>query len=168
MRCPGSVDACIDEPNESSEFAALGTAAHEIAEECLLLGFEARQFVGHMIRVEDFVFEVTQEMADYLQPGLDRIWELCANGRLYVETAVSTARWCGPGNFGTLDRGIILPDMIVIGDLKYGEGVPISPVKNEQLMLYALAFWDQIARHLTKAEKFLLIVDQPRIPGSGG
>src|SRR5690606_3882019 len=39
---------------------------------------------------------------------------------------------------------------------------------NEQLMIYALAFWDNIARHISDAEDFLLVIWQPFAPGGGG
>jgi hypothetical protein len=168
MLCPGSVQRCYGKPDTASIEAAEGTFAHQIAEDCLALHLDPQDFIGHRFFVEGYDFTCTKEMADYLQPGIDRIRELVGNGRFYNEQTVDTSRWCGAGNFGTLDRGIIRDDLIVVGDLKYGSGVPVYVLNNEQIRIYALAFWDQIARHLTKAKKFLLIIDQPRIPSAGG
>lgn len=156
---------CADLPDESSEYAAEGSCAHKIREECLSLGLDPYDFVGTTISSEGFTFEVTEAWAEALTPGIDRIRDL--GGDLYVEYRVKLDRWA-KGQFGTLDAGIVRPDLIVINDLKFGMGVPVSPVWNEQLMIYALGFWDNVARHLTDAEDFIIAIDQPRAPGGGG
>lgn len=73
-----------------------------------------------------------------------------------------------PGQFGTLDCGIVGRELIVISDLKYGKGVPVEAVGNTQQMIYALGFWDQIAQHISKAKTFLIVIDQPRNNAGGG
>ena len=163
IRCPGSMAMCAAETDrESTEFSAEGTAAHHIRDLCSSLGTEPHQFIGNVLHIDGFDIEVTREMADYLQPGLDRIES--RPGRVVNEFRVKFDRWM-PGQFGTLDVGIIAPDLIEIDDLKSGAGKAVSAKRNEPMMAYALGLWENVARHETKATEFLLVVDQPRARG---
>lgn len=166
MTCLGYTNAVDGLPNDSSEFAAEGTAAHDISDLCLSLGLSPFDFIGTITKIEDYVFEWSDEDAEFLLPGIERTEEF--PGTFYGERKVDLSRWLGPDQFGTLDRGIVSDDLIVISDLKYGRGVPVSPVENKQLMLYAVGFWDNVARHVSDAKEFLIIIDQPRCPGGGG
>lgn len=166
MACPASVAACASIPDDrSSVFAAEGTVAHEVRSNCLEWGFEAVDFLGQTMRADGFEFVVDEDMVDYLQQGID--WIRQQPGKLFVEHRVDLGRWL-PGQFGTLDAGIVSPNLIIIDDHKYGQGVAVSPVENEQLMIYALGFWDNIARHETDATEFLISIDQPRNSRGGG
>ena len=170
-RCPGAVNATRHIKDESSEFAAEGTVAHTVRELCLQFGFDAYSFIGDKFVEDGFTFIVDDEMADNIQPGIDEIREYA--GDVYVETWVDTTKWVGLDRFGnrqggTLDLGVIGEKLIVISDLKYGMGVPVQAVDNDQQVLYAVGFWEQIARHKTKATDFLIIIDQPRNSGGGG
>lgn len=166
MTCYGYPNAVAGLPNESSEFAAEGTAAHQISELCLASGLSPFDFIGMRQQIEGFTFEWTEDDAEELAPGIDEIRGY--GGEFYGEHKVNLSRWLGENQFGTLDRGIILPDLIIINDLKWGRGVPVSPVENKQLMIYALGFWDNIARHVSSATKFRIEIDQPRCSGGGG
>jgi hypothetical protein len=157
--------------DRSSAFAAEGTAAHWVRENCLEFGFEPHDFIGTKIEADGFTFVCTEDMADHLLPGIDRVREF--EGRLFTEVWVDTTEWVGlddEGNRqgGTVDAGIVGPDEIVISDLKFGMGVPVQAVNNKQLRIYALGFWNQVARHLTNARRFRIIIDQPRNSGGGG
>ena len=152
-------------PNESSEFSSEGTAAHTVREMCLTTGRDVQEFVGERIEADEMFFEVTEEWVTWLQPGIDRIRE--AKGFTWVfEHRTEMDPWI-EGGFGTLDAGGISDKLIIIDDLKFGRGVPVDAVGNKQLMIYALGFWMNHARNLTKAKKFLLRIDQPRVPGGG-
>lgn len=174
---------CADYPNAveglhdpTSEFAAEGTAAHAISDDCLALGFSAFDMIGSRLTIKEeqpdgevlsWSFEWTEDDAENLQPGLDEI--MAYEGEFFGEHRVDLSAVYGvEGQFGTLDRGVVGKDLIVIGDLKWGRGVPVSPVRNKQLMIYGLGFWYNIARHRTKATDFLFIIDQPRCAGGGG
>lgn len=165
LRCPGSIVLSEGLPNTSSVFAAEGTVAHHVRESVLMFGFELEEFIGLEMQVDGFDFVVDEEMVEHLRHSIEWIEE--RPGRLVNEYRVSLDRWL-PGSFGTLDVGLIAPDLITIDDLKYGAGVPVSPERNEQLMTYALGFWDNVARHETNATDFLIVIDQPRAIGGGG
>lgn len=178
MTCAGYPNAVDGLHDPGSEFAAEGTAAHSVADDCLTLGLDARDFIGSKLTVTEknretgeieqaWTFEWTEDDAEDLQPGIDEIRAL--GGEFFGEHRVDLSAVYGvEGQFGTLDRGVILPDEIVIGDLKWGRGIPVSPVKNKQLMIYGLGFWHNVAKHRSNAKRMRFIIDQPRCPGGGG
>lgn len=164
--CLDYINANRGLPDETTEPAAEGTVAHGFSDDCLNFGFDAYNFIGVESKVLEWTFVWDEDDADLLQPGLERIRAL--PGTFFSERRVDISPWTIPGQFGTLDRGVITPDIIHIDDLKWGRGIPVSPVENKQLMLYALGFWNDVARHHTDATDFLLSIDQPRCAGGGG
>lgn len=164
MTCPRSVQMESRFPDSTSESSSEGTAAHWVREQCLVTGKDAADFIGQKVIADGLAFEVTAAWADWLQPGVDRIRE--AAGEWVFEYRVNLEPWI-PNGFGTLDAGGIAPDLITIDDLKFGRGVIVDARRNKQLMIYALGFWMNYARHRTEAREFLLRVDQPRVPGGG-
>lgn len=166
MTCAASIGFTENyPPDPGSEYAAEGSVAHIVREECLSLGLDAWDFIGHRYYADGYIFECTEDMAEFLQPGIDRVRQF--EGKRIVEYRLPLDRWM-QGDFGTLDVGIAGREWIVISDLKFGVGIPVSPVRNKQLMIYALGFWWYVARHITKATKFLIIIDQPRNGAGGG
>ena len=169
-RCTASVMAieAAGLPDESSDAADEGTAAHQIREECLALGLPASAFVGTTVRVNGKDWEVTEEMADYLQPGIDWIEERVDPTlmELLVEERVSIEPYL-PGQFGTLDAafayrtedGIVL----TLSDLKYGR-IDVDPHENWQQMIYALGLRER-ADELGIADIIEIVIDQPRKGG---
>lgn len=167
MSCDDYIQANEGLPNESSEAAAEGTMAHEISDLCLTLGFEPWDFIGKQFEVEGFTFTWNDEDADLLAPGIEFTRSL--PGVFHGEHRVDLSHWLGPDQAGTLDRGVITPDEIIIIDLKWGRGIPVSPVRNKQLRIYALGFWHRYCRDTHGPEtKVRIIIDQPRCSGGGG
>lgn len=165
MTCPGKIRMQARFPDKSSEYSSEGTAAHTVREKCLVEGIDVQALVGEVIPADEYQFEVTPDWEMFLQPGIERIRE--AKGFEWVfEYRVEMDPWI-PGGFGTLDAGGISADLIIIDDLKYGRGEVVDAVRNKQLMIYALGFWMNYARHKTDAKRFLLRIDQPRVSGAG-
>lgn len=164
MTCPGKPRMEERFPDETSEFSSEGTAAHSVRERCLREGKDVQDFVGEWVCADGLYFEVTQEWVTWLQPGIDRIREF--KGEWVFEHRVSMDPWI-EGGFGTLDAGCITDDLIILDDLKFGRGVAVEAEQNKQLMIYALGFWMNYARHRTQARNFLLRIDQPRVTGGG-
>lgn len=157
----GKVNSAADE----------GTAAHLIRELSLSVGLDAYDFVGTEVDVNGVIYVCDEDMADALQPGIDRVREF--HGEMVIEYFVDTTPWVGldeEGNRqgGTLDCGIIGDEEIIINDLKFGRGIPVEAVGNTQIRLYALGFYEQIAKHKTDATKFRFVIDQPRNAKGGG
>ena len=166
MVCPGSVQLSKLFDDDTSIFASEGTAAHFVREQCLSTGANVEDYVGKTIHTEGYFFDVLPAWVGYLQPTID--WAREVGGIMSVEFRVELDPWL-PGDGGTLDLGIVTDELIYINDLKFGQGVLVDAVKNKQQMLYALGYWQQFARHHTKATRFRLMIDQPRaangIPG---
>jgi hypothetical protein len=166
MTCLDYPNAVAGLPNEDSEFSVEGTIAHGISDDCLSLGFEPHDFIGLQTKFGPWQFEWTEDDADLLAVGIEEVRSM--PGQFFGEQFVDLSKWLGPNEGGTLDRMIISPSLYVINDLKWGRGVPVSPVKLKQTMLYGLGGWENIGRHISDAKEFLFIIDQPRCPGGGG
>ena len=92
MNCPGSVALEADLPNTSSEYAREGTAAHEVAEQCLLSGKDAIDFLDEIITVTEteiiwgketqvpYEIEVTEEMCEAVQMFVSYVREVARGG----------------------------------------------------------------------------------------
>lgn len=165
MNCPGSIAMNEGRPEDETTYSLEGNFLHDIAADCLRFGFDAYDFLGRTQTLRGHKFTFEEEFAEKMQPGLDLFRSY--PGRMYVEKRVSISKW-SPGDSGTLDTGIAGKKLIVIGDWKWGEGEPVHAEENKQMMGYALGFWNDIARHITDAKEFLLIIEQPRIPHGGG
>ena len=107
--------------------------------------------------------------------GLDLLDSLIEPGCIIrVEEQVRIEPWTlERGGFGTSDVIIIYPDRreIIVFDWKYGK-IAVSPVENDQEVLYALGVWETVAGEIFNWEPediaVKLIIWQPRVPGGGG
>lgn len=151
------------DPGKSSVAADEGTAAHQVRGDCLELGLDAYDFVGTSLKINGVDYPCTEEMAAYLQPGID--WLREQDGDLIVEHKVDLGRWM-PGQFGTLDAAVIQRRLrrAIINDLKYGAGVPVAAVGTRQLRIYGIGvldnfdLWDEV-------DEIMFVIDQPRAGG---
>jgi hypothetical protein len=168
--CADYINANRGLPDETSWQAAEGTMAHTISEECLQNGQDAADFIGQTFTVGQFSFTWTEDDAMLLQHGIDET--RATPGKFFGEHRVDLTEWLGYDTLGrpqggTLDRGILSPDCVVISDLKWGRGVPVRPHANKQLQLYALGFGRE--HGITDpATPFVLRIDQPRNMSGGG
>ncbi|HDR8931706.1 TPA: DUF2800 domain-containing protein [Burkholderia vietnamiensis] len=191
IECAASTAAQIGQPDESSEYADEGTAAHELAKWCLNAGEDAEQHIGTVIPVGTVTrrdeesgetiteprrsFEVDEEMAAYVQLYLDGVRERVAalelagaDVTLLVEQRLSIEHITGePGAKGTSDCVIIAvwPDgraEIEVRDLKYGRGVAVQAERNYQAMIYAAAAYEE---HSTFYDftNIRIVIHQPRV-----
>jgi len=176
IECPGSVKAQEGMPNETSIYAAEGTAGHEVAAMCLVDGHDAITFVGRSIAVRDFAerVEITEELADAVQVFLDTIRDDKAKrgGKLLVERNfhlefLDTEFW------GTTDAGRLgTDDVLSIYDLKLGKGKVVevvtyksdgTSIPNRQLCYYALGFISTLPKTIQGLIKEVeLVIVQPR------
>lgn len=165
LNCPGSIAVNEAHPETATTFdAAQGTMVHAVRADCLRLGLDPEDFVGTSLVVDGHEIVFTKEMAEHIGYGIRRLRS--KNVLLDIEHRVDLGRWM-PGQFGTLDAGYYTETEIGIDDLKYGFLRVFAP-RNKQLMVYALGYWDNIARHHTDATEFVLNIDQPRAYGGGG
>lgn len=148
-----------DLPDTSSAAADEGTAAHEVGAWCLQTGGNARDRLGDMIRVGDDFWEVTAEMADYVQQYVDNVRAL--PGELMVEQSLQIGFLTGEdGATGTGDALRIFEKTLYVGDLKYG--FSYVPADSDQLKMYGAAAVRQFST-LYDIETVVLQIHQPRI-----
>lgn len=145
-------------PEKRTASADEGTAAHELLDTSLKAGKHPRHWKGKKFNK---VWEADQAMVDAV--GLCWEWvmahvldgyELVHEHKVFIEAT---------GDSGTLDIALIHPDTLhlIIGDLKYGKGVAVSPEENKQMRLYGCGFMDK--RLLwDKIRRVSLVILQPR------
>lgn len=142
------VDHADQLPKDSSVFADEGSVAHHIASQLLTKGDPGKvsdEMLGH---VNTYVGYVRGQMTP--------------EAVLHVEQAINL--FYMPERSGVVDAAVILPDVIYINDLKYGQGVSVDAVGNTQLAIYAeslLQSWEQIMDFPDDLRVVLSII-QPR------
>lgn len=172
ISCPGSIAfvESLNLPHRDSEYAAEGTACHELAAHCLQ---------KHILDASAFVDEIFYR-------DIKTTWEMCSATNEYVAYILS---FIHPGAIleveqrvemddlqhgtgGTSDAFIWSTEEFHCFDLKYGQGVPVEVTENYQLMLYAAGRIREL--HLSgkinasKLKRICLHIIQPRAPHSDG
>lgn len=151
LACPPSACAALLYEETSSEFAAEGTKAHEVAEVIASGGSVA---VGDGVTAE--MVRHAEEYRDYIE-GL----KTSDDAVVLLEQRVDFSPWV-PDGFGTCDCILIQGDELVIIDYKFGVGVPVSAVDNPQMKLYALGALNDYG-FAYEVAKVSMHIFQPRI-----
>jgi len=171
MLCPGKHVLERDLPNTSSKYAAEGTAAHQVLTWALQESRPASAYIGRIIMVEEWSFEVDEEMAGHVQVCIDYVLGLAGDdGVILVDQRVTYSGYLGVPKddaWGTLDVAVLRDNVITGVDLKYGMGVEVSAGgengPNPQLALYALGMLDAAQGLLGDFDTVRLAISQPRI-----
>ena len=167
MTCPGSVRLSAGLPNTTSEFAAEGTAAHTLAEQCYTSGMAPETFIGNKIHVDKFEIEVTQEMCEAVNVYLDAIKTVKAGGgdaRAEVRFHLKSVH---DDLFGTGDFVHFNPTTktLTVLDYKHGAGKAVEVKNNSQLKYYALGALLELK---VGADRVVYGIVQPRCPHPDG
>jgi hypothetical protein len=85
----------------------------------------------------------------------------CPDAQLLVEQRLTMDRWA-PGCFGTGDAIIVSDDVLIVQDLKYGKGVPVSAIENPQARLYGLGAINEYG-DLYGFQEVHTVIIQPRL-----
>jgi len=163
MACPGSLNAEALFPDESSPYAELGTAAHELGEFCLVNGHEdAFAFIGE----EHNGHKVDDNMARAVQVYIDHIraTALLEPSLCRYEKRFSLDKLDPPmPMFGTADCIIYGKESgtLYVLDYKHGQGVAVEVEDNAQLKYYALGAILEIGDK-APVNKVITVVIQPR------
>ena len=124
-------------PDTSSDAAAEGTAAHELAEHKLHqhLDLPTTRPVSEWDSEE--MDDYTDQYADHVMAELQRAREEDPAAFLALEERLDFSHIV-PDGFGTGDAVIVGDGTLTIVDLKYGKGVTVDAEGNPQMRLYAL------------------------------
>jgi len=171
INCPGSIALCSKVEKKTSTYAAEGTAAHELAEQCISIGAEPEDFIDQ--KINDFV--VTEEMAEAVSVYTSYVTELLQDSMLYEVEKKFNLNWIDEDIFGTNDCFILKGNELHVIDYKHGKGTIVEPQNNPQLMIYALGaihdVWergDKIINALSIIENVHLTIVQPRADHAEG
>lgn len=133
--CPASVRLSKGIIMPSSTYAEEGTEAHSLAEAILRAKAEGRPMPE--VDTDD---EEAQKMLDFVMVYVDHMIALQRPNCIQLYEHKFHLKDIHPLLFGTADGVTYYPDkkLLIISDLKYGAGVFVDVVKNEQLLYYAL------------------------------
>ena len=159
LHCPGSVAATKDIKEEPSRYAAEGTVAHRVADNCLQQGRAPGSWLGQTLVADGFEIIVTDEMVRAVETYLEYVDDL--PGTKFHESRVEYRGWVA-GGFGTLDFAAVDGAVCHIVDFKYGQGVQVHATDNAQLKLYALGFYE-LYGWMQPLTHFVLHIVQPRL-----
>lgn len=164
-KCPAKPFREMNEPNATNAAAEEGTAAHELLQSALILNVPAEEArKASLSAYQSDIKWFTPDMSDEVQKTIDLIASLkTADTRLYCEQTLALEFLTGEKD-ATCTADVILVDehKLTILDLKYGMGVQVDAVNNEQLLIYAIcaakAYEVANCNHLIE-----MIISQPRL-----
>ena len=177
MLCPGKKVMEQGLANLTNEYAAEGTAAHQVLTWALQADCDAADFIGTPIHLDSFgkpcdqvvaafTFVVDEDMVEPVQVCIDLVRELCAGGgQLMVDQKVNYSKWLGVDRdqaWGTLDVAVIFDEEIVVLDYKHGRGVWVDAERNAQMSLYALGAVD-LYGDVADFKRVRMLISQPRL-----
>ena len=173
LNCPGSVKlSATVPPQPSSEYALEGTAAHKLAEICIVKNKKPEDFISKEIELVDdeqlkegkkqITYEVTEDMAEAVEVYVDYVRK--QRGELNIEMRFDLSH-IEPGMFGTNDACVYdkLLGMLEVIDYKHGAGIAVSPVENMQLAYYGIGAAKIYELHPNSTIKLTIV--QPRAAG---
>lgn len=171
LSCPKSValERQIEDEDSivaQSIFAQEGTIAHEVAE----IRLRAALGITPKPEADKALLKIAPnlEMLDYTGMYIEECLNSYEGLKLkdpstiaFVELRVEFTEWV-PEGFGTCDFIAIGGKRLIIRDLKYGKGVPVSAVDNPQIRLYALGAIQEFG-YIFDIEEVEMHIDQPRL-----
>lgn len=159
FECPGSVGISEGIPDKPNVWSKEGTEAHEVLEQILLAMVEKRRVIPpvtataemtrHGFSAASFIIGVHEKA-----PGSDVLVET----RVYLD-------FIDPEMFGTFDGAVVDHfGTLHVFDYKFGVG-PISPVKNLQMIFYAIGVAHRFKWNFKRARMWII---QPRLKSYEG
>lgn len=161
LHCPPSARLEEKFENETSIFAAEGTAAHELSEHKLrlFLGIETKRPISEFD--SDDLEYYTDIYVEYAKELIIEARGKCKDPIILLEQRLDYSCYVAEG-FGTGDLVIIADGTLDIVDLKYGKGVAVSAENNPQMKLYALGAL-HIFDDLYDIQAVRMTIVQPRL-----
>jgi len=155
----------------SSPFAEEGTKAHALGE--IKLRHETKEindflYSQRRAALGDIDKEMENKTDDYVDTVLSEYYaaaKFTPDAQLFFEVGLNMEDWV-PRCFGTSDAVVVSDDILVVMDLKYGKGVPVSAIGNPQARLYALGAAKEYSERfggLYAFERVKTMIIQPRL-----
>lgn len=170
MNCSPSARLEETMPDSTSEYAAEGTLAHEIAElkvrKKFLEPMGPKAFNTKMNKLKKsplYQEEMQTCTEDYLDYITGVSMQYSTRPYMAVEKKLDFSRYV-PEGFGTGDCIIIGGNTLHVIDYKHGKGVPVSPEDNPQLKLYGLGALEAYG-NFYDIHDIVLTIFQPRADG---
>jgi len=167
VKCAASVKACRDLPDEESDAAREGTAAHELAEFFLqrlksdspdpIREDHVGELTSNGVAITDEMFDACEIYRDEIKSIIEKVQP--AENEYGIETRFENSK-IHDQLFGTVDFWLYdsYLDVLYLIDFKYGFK-PVSPVENWQLITYSSFFPD------LKIREIVFKIVQPRAFG---
>lgn len=169
--CAGSIVLESGYPNKANEYSDEGTACHELAAWALTTDRAPAERAGEYLNVagpkeEPRFVRLTESLVDMVTAEVEQMRVLMKDAlEVFIEKKVDFSALVGvPGQFGTLDVGIVTADgELQIRDFKFGH-TPVDVTENSQLLIYAAALYEEVclAYDITGIR---LGIHQPKVNG---
>lgn len=137
LHCTPSALLGSGEPDQPSDAALQGTAAHALAEHKLRRALKQRSKRPVSEWDDDEMETYTDDYRDFVLEQLAKARELTPDPLVLIEQRLDFSHLV-PDGFGTGDCLIVADQTLQVIDLKYGLGVVVDAERNPQMMLYAL------------------------------
>lgn len=168
MNCTAAPRLEATVPDSSSTYAQEGTLAHAYCAKKLksFLGLDTAAEEKEIAKLDSLYH--TGEMDEYTDAYKTIVLEkfnaarsVTKDAQLLIETRLDFSEYV-PEAFGTSDTTIIADGLMEVIDFKYGKGVRVSAVDNEQMKIYALGAY---LRHSFeyRIDRVRMTIVQPRI-----
>lgn len=168
MNCTAAPRLEATVPDSGSTYAQEGTLAHAYCAKKLksFLGLDTAAEEKEIVQLDSLYH--TGEMDEYTDAYKTIVLEkfnaarsVTKDAQLLIETRLDFSEYV-PEAFGTSDTTIIADGLMEVIDFKYGKGVRVSAVDNEQMKIYALGAY---LRHSFeyRIDRVRMTIVQPRI-----
>lgn len=153
-KCPGSIRMSKDMPNIESDYARIGTIAHEVAAEYL----SNKTWPLNDENVTEEMLEAVRVYTDLIETDFSKA--LHSESFILIEHKFDMSALY-PGLYGTSDCVIFDGNTktLRVYDYKHGAGLPVEVEDNPQLKYYALG---ALLSSKAKATTVEMIIVQPR------
>ena len=162
MNCTPSAQLTAGMEDETTSFAAEGTAAHELCEwkvrKALKMRAGRRPISDYWT---DEMEEFTDDYRDYIMDLVGQAKQHCNDPVTLIEQRLDFSCYV-PEGFGTGDFLLVADKQLNVVDFKYGRGVAVYADHNPQMMLYALGALN-LFDCLYDIDQVTMTIFQPRL-----
>ena len=169
MNCTAAPRLEATAPDSDSSYAQEGTLAHAICAHKLKLwtgDTNVKSELDEIQQLQDQYYsgemdEYTETYKYIVLEKFNAAQSVTKDAQLLIETRLDFSDYV-PEAFGTSDATIIADGLMEVIDFKYGKGVRVSAVDNEQMKIYALGAYLKYCFEY-RIDRVRMTIVQPRI-----